>query len=144
LLVSGASTHLSGSWLQCVLRWFELGPGEREGVARRLAETLRGEERVALAFLFGSFLEGPSGTRSSASRPFPAPSSVVRFTHLGGLPCRRALAGAQFRERRAAPARVGAGMLKRARGGPPRGPGISKEGLKGIVVVKKACRNSNE
>lgn len=51
-------TYLSGSQLRCVLRWFELGPGEREEVARRLAEALRGEERVALAFLFGSFLEG--------------------------------------------------------------------------------------
>jgi predicted nucleotidyltransferase len=41
-----------------VLKWFELGPREREGVARKLAEALRGEGKVALAFLFGSFLEG--------------------------------------------------------------------------------------
>jgi predicted nucleotidyltransferase len=40
------------------IRWYELGPGEREEVARRLAEALWKEERVALAFLFGSFLDG--------------------------------------------------------------------------------------
>jgi predicted nucleotidyltransferase len=40
------------------IKWFELGPEEREEVAKKLAEVLRREERVALAFLFGSFLEG--------------------------------------------------------------------------------------
>jgi predicted nucleotidyltransferase len=40
------------------IKWFELGPEEREEAAKKLAEALRREERVALAFLFGSFLEG--------------------------------------------------------------------------------------
>jgi len=40
------------------IKWFELGPEEREKTAKKLAEALRREERVALAFLFGSFLEG--------------------------------------------------------------------------------------
>lgn len=37
------------------IKWFELGPEEREETAKKLAEALRKEERVALAFLFGSF-----------------------------------------------------------------------------------------
>jgi len=40
------------------IKWFELVPEEREEAAKKLAEALRREERVALAFLFGSFLEG--------------------------------------------------------------------------------------
>jgi hypothetical protein len=40
------------------IKWFELGPKEREKTVKKLAEALRREERVALAFLFGSFLEG--------------------------------------------------------------------------------------
>jgi predicted nucleotidyltransferase len=40
------------------IKWFELGPEEREEAAKKLTEALRREERVALAFLFGSFLEG--------------------------------------------------------------------------------------
>jgi predicted nucleotidyltransferase len=40
------------------IKWFELGPEEREEAAKKLAEALRREERVALAFIFGSFLEG--------------------------------------------------------------------------------------
>ena len=40
------------------IKWYELGPEEREEAAKKLAEALRREERVALAFLFGSFLEG--------------------------------------------------------------------------------------
>ena len=40
------------------IKWFELGPEEREEATKKLAEALRKEERVALAFLFGSFLEG--------------------------------------------------------------------------------------
>ena len=40
------------------IKWYELGPEKREETAKKLAEALRREERVALAFLFGSFLEG--------------------------------------------------------------------------------------
>lgn len=40
------------------IRWFELDDEERRRVAERLKAELLGEEAVALAFLFGSFLEG--------------------------------------------------------------------------------------
>ena len=40
------------------IKWYELRPEERVEAAKKLAEALRREERVALAFLFGSFLEG--------------------------------------------------------------------------------------
>ncbi|ABP49932.1 MULTISPECIES: nucleotidyltransferase domain-containing protein [Pyrobaculum] len=40
------------------IRWFNLEPAERERVERILAQLLTSEEKVALAFIFGSFLEG--------------------------------------------------------------------------------------
>jgi len=78
------------------IRWYELGPGEREEVARRLAEALWKEEMVALAFLFGSFLDGAfrdvdvavylSGEVDLLDAAVYAEELSSRLTSLVGLP----------------------------------------------------------